>query len=238
MMKWSEIMTLDCKTINLKKGSKGDSVKELQTILKEKGYYTGKIDGDFGSMTETAVKKLQKSQGNTQDGWFGQKTCSKLNQKTTTISTTTSTKSTGKIIPILEKVGGVKVTGHRTLLKNFAKVKYKYYNNDIYGQDTALKRIQNKQPLNCVDQAQLYYYGYKEAGFEDEIVIVRGTVTCSSGNTFGHVWCRVKEDGRWINVDPSAISAHGYGYGKLICNRAYTITNVNPAWLISDDGKT
>lgn len=74
-------MTLDCKKINLKKGSKGKEVEELQTILKNKGFYQGKIDGDFGDMTTDAVKKLQRSQGNDTDGVFGPKTCNKLNQK-------------------------------------------------------------------------------------------------------------------------------------------------------------
>lgn len=71
---------LNCENINLKKGSKGENVKELQTILKQKGYYDGNIDGDFGDLTVQAVKLLQRHQGNTTDGWFGSKTCKKLNQ--------------------------------------------------------------------------------------------------------------------------------------------------------------
>lgn len=68
----------DCSKINLKKGSKGDDVKKLQNILKSKGYYTRQVDGDFGKYTEEAVKKLQKAQGNSEDGQFGPKTCNKL----------------------------------------------------------------------------------------------------------------------------------------------------------------
>lgn len=74
---------LNCKTINLKKGSKGNTVKELQQILQKKGYYDGKIDGDYGNLTVQAVKLLQRKQGNDPDGNFGPKTCSKLDQKTT-----------------------------------------------------------------------------------------------------------------------------------------------------------
>lgn len=74
---------LNCKTINLKKGSKGNTVKELQQILQKKGYYDGKIDGDYGDLTVQAVKLLQRKQGNDPDGNFGPKTCSKLDQKTT-----------------------------------------------------------------------------------------------------------------------------------------------------------
>ena len=90
-------MTLNCNNINLRKGSKGSQVKELQTILKEKKYYNGKIDGDYGNLTLEAVKKLQKNLGGLkQDGEFGPVTCKKLQStnKTTTTTTTTTAKNT------------------------------------------------------------------------------------------------------------------------------------------------
>lgn len=43
-----------------KKKKTNDCVKQMQTILKNKGFYTGKVDGWFGSMTTSAVKKFQK----------------------------------------------------------------------------------------------------------------------------------------------------------------------------------
>ena len=228
-------MVLNCKTVNLKKGSKGNEVKELQQILKNLGYYTRAIDGNFGAYTEDAVKKLQQKQGNSIDGWFGTKTCSKYYQNNKDTSTTSKT----PITDIIEKVGGIKVTGHRSLYNNFAKMRYNLYYNDIYPQAEALKRIQQGLPLNCTDFAQLYYKAYQEhKDWTDEIQIVRGVVRCSSGRSFGHVWTRVKEDGKWINVDPSAIAYHGYGYGRLICNNGFTVTNINPAWAVSDDGRT
>ena len=234
-------MVLECNKVNLKKGSKGTEVIELQKILKDRKYYSREIDGQFGKYTEEAVKKLQKELGVTVDGWFGKKTCTKLNQKTTTAKTTTTSKTKSKtpITDIIEKVGGVKVTGRRSLYKNFLKMKYKLYYNDVYGREEALNRIQKGLELNCVDFAQLYFYACKEhEDWKDEIVLVRGVVTCKSGKSFGHIWCRVKEDGKWINVDPSAAAAHDYDYGKLICTKGYKITNVNPDWLLSDDGKT
>lgn len=56
----------------LKRGSKGDDVKKLQTKL---GLTT---DGDFGPATEAAVIKYQKENGLTQDGIVGNATWSKL----------------------------------------------------------------------------------------------------------------------------------------------------------------
>lgn len=83
----------DCTKINLRRGSGNNSadVTKLQTILKARGYYTRQIDGEFGKYTENAVKKLQSAQGNTPDGWFGQKTCQKLQGTSTTSNNATNT---------------------------------------------------------------------------------------------------------------------------------------------------
>ncbi len=58
----------------LKTGSKGDLVKALQTKLKALGYYTGEIDGDFGSSTAAAVKEFQRRNGLHVDGVAGENT--------------------------------------------------------------------------------------------------------------------------------------------------------------------
>lgn len=58
----------------LKKGSKGKYVKTLQTNLEKLKYYFGKIDGDFGSGTEQAVKNFQKDYNLLIDGIVGVKT--------------------------------------------------------------------------------------------------------------------------------------------------------------------
>lgn len=47
------------KTI-LSMGSRGQEVRELQKLLKEKGYYRDSIDGKFGQKTKEAVKAFQK----------------------------------------------------------------------------------------------------------------------------------------------------------------------------------
>lgn len=226
-------MTLNCEKVNLKKGSKGDEVKELQTILKQKGYYTRQVDGDFGTYTETAVKQLQKAQGNTQDGWFGPKTCKKLQQKQTTNNKT-------KLLQRFEKATKSTITDYKTLYTAFGKVKYVLYYNDIYTLEQEITRIEKGQALNCTDQAQLALQLLLDLGYtKNQVRIVRGVVTCNSGKGFGHVWLQVNIDGNgWKNYDPSAKSAHGYNMGTLICTRGYTVTNINPNWAVSDDGRT
>lgn len=55
----------------LKNGSEGEEVKELQSQLKQKGYFTGQVTGYFGSMTEEAVKRFQSKNKLTADGVVG-----------------------------------------------------------------------------------------------------------------------------------------------------------------------
>lgn len=52
-------------------GSTGQTVRQIQTALKNRGYYTGKVDGIFGKLTTAAVKKFQKDYGLKVDGIVG-----------------------------------------------------------------------------------------------------------------------------------------------------------------------
>lgn len=55
----------------LQNGSQGDDVKRLQDALKQKGFYAGLVDGDFGPGTTAAVKAFQASKGLSADGVAG-----------------------------------------------------------------------------------------------------------------------------------------------------------------------
>ncbi len=57
-----------------KYGSRGSEVKQIQTKLKELGYYKGSVDGIFGKQTKSAVIAFQKNCGLTADGIAGPKT--------------------------------------------------------------------------------------------------------------------------------------------------------------------
>lgn len=61
-----------------KQGSTGQTVKTIQTKLKNWGYYTGTVDGIFGSKTTAAVKYFQRSNGLTVDGIVGAKTAAAM----------------------------------------------------------------------------------------------------------------------------------------------------------------
>lgn len=57
-----------------KKGSSGAVVTQIQTKLKSWGYYTGTVDGIYGSGTERAVRAFQQKNGLTVDGKAGGQT--------------------------------------------------------------------------------------------------------------------------------------------------------------------
>lgn len=58
----------------LRQGSTGGEVKEVQRRLKNWGYYSGAVDGIFGSGTKKAVILFQKKNGLTADGIVGKAT--------------------------------------------------------------------------------------------------------------------------------------------------------------------
>ena len=57
-----------------KYGSTGSEVRTIQDKLKRWGYYTGNVDGIYGSQTVAAVKKFQQKNGLAVDGIAGPKT--------------------------------------------------------------------------------------------------------------------------------------------------------------------
>ena len=57
-----------------KKGSSGSVVSQIQTLLKNQGFYSGTVDGIYGSGTEAAVKRYQQRFGLKADGIAGPQT--------------------------------------------------------------------------------------------------------------------------------------------------------------------
>ena len=55
-------------------GSSGEEVRQIQTRLKEWGYYKGDVDGIYGSRTQQAVRDFQRANGLSVDGIAGEKT--------------------------------------------------------------------------------------------------------------------------------------------------------------------
>ncbi len=69
-----------------KRGSTGEEVRQIQTRLKNWGYYTGSVDGIYGKQTEDAVKYFQRTNGLAVDGIAGAKTLAALGIASTSSS--------------------------------------------------------------------------------------------------------------------------------------------------------
>ena len=85
----------------LKKGSKGDDVKELQELLNIT------VDGDFGPATELAVMKFQAQKGLVADGIVGPKTWEKLTSSTQSKPNQSSESTSGYVWILDNGHGGI-----------------------------------------------------------------------------------------------------------------------------------
>ncbi len=71
-------------------GSTGQEVRNIQTKLKNWGYFNSAVDGIFGSKTEAAVKSFQRKNGLTPDGIAGSATLAKIGLPTGSSSQSSS----------------------------------------------------------------------------------------------------------------------------------------------------
>ncbi|MBR4039458.1 MAG: peptidoglycan-binding protein [Clostridia bacterium] len=137
-------------TSTASKGSSVDTntIKSVQTMLKELKYYSGEVTGNVGSKTETAIKQFQKEYDLTADGVAGPKTVAKLeavyNDKYGSASSSGSSGSGLRLGSTGEKV--------RNLQQDLTTLGY--YWADITGSfgaktQTAVKSFQQKNGLTA-----------------------------------------------------------------------------------------
>lgn len=72
------VMDISVQAASLKRGSTGKAVREAQSRLRRWGYYNYAVDGIFGSRTEAAVRRFQRTNGLTVDGIIGKQTANAL----------------------------------------------------------------------------------------------------------------------------------------------------------------
>lgn len=90
----------------LRRGSTGEEVKTLQRKLKQWGYYTGVVDGIFGSGTENAVKYFQRKNGLTADGVVGTQTAKALGITLSGTAQSTSSSNSSDIYLLAQCIYG------------------------------------------------------------------------------------------------------------------------------------
>lgn len=76
-------------------GSRGETVRQVQTKLKQWGYYSGSVDGVFGQSTYEAVTWFQRANGLTADGTVGGATLAALGISAQSAEGTTAASAAG-----------------------------------------------------------------------------------------------------------------------------------------------
>ena len=93
----------------LEKGMKGEDVLAAQVRLQKYGYYTGTLDGSFGSVMLSAVKQFQRKNELVADGKIGPQTLALLNSDTAVgksdpaVSGTLQPGSSGEAVKVLQR---------------------------------------------------------------------------------------------------------------------------------------
>ena len=85
-------------------GSTGEEVKQIQTRLKEWGYYKGNVDGIYGSATQKAVKDFQRANGLAADGIAGEKTLEAIGISSSGSSSSGQTSSNSSDLNLLSRL--------------------------------------------------------------------------------------------------------------------------------------
>lgn len=137
-----------------------------------------------------------------------------------------------KLTPICDKLSnltGVQIDTYKGIYAAMEHFSYQFYYEDVKTQSEVFESMAG----NCVDLNQVAYIALIEKYGTENVQIVRGVINCSQ--QYGHVWCRIKIDGSWVNFDASA-AAKGYGLGDMICGTIDSITDINPYWAVNDTG--
>jgi hypothetical protein len=109
---------------------------------------------------------------------------------------------------------------------------YELYYNDKKTRDetlTALTKI-GKPGVNCVDISQVVRQILLDMKLGN-VNIWRGRFQCG-----GHIWVTYGSNNKIF--DAAGMMKWGYDIGKYMCSGKPTELVKNPAWLLSDDGKT
>lgn len=85
-------------------GSRGTEVSQIQTKLKRWGYYSGSVDGIYGSQTLSAVKYFQRTNGLTPDGIAGEQTLKAMGITSSSSSGNSSSSTNNSDLNILSRL--------------------------------------------------------------------------------------------------------------------------------------
>jgi len=97
----------DSENVLSKYGSRGEEVRKIQEKLKKWGYYSGEVDGIFGTQTKNAVMYFQRKNGLTVDGIAGPKTLAEMGIS----SSSSSSSNTSNDVYLLARIISAEARG-------------------------------------------------------------------------------------------------------------------------------
>ena len=152
----------------LKKGSNGDDVKELQTLLNNNGYKLD-TDGIYGNKTAAAVKDYQQKNNLAADGIAGTQTLSKL--KGNTVSQQTPTVPTQPQTPAAVQQQPQTQTSQTT------------YADQI---NSIVQKILNREPVQYDYNGDPMYQMYKDAYIQNGQLASKDALARAAALTGGY----------------------------------------------------
>lgn len=188
---------------NIKLGSSGTDVAQLQRDLKTLGYYAAEITGSVGAKTQTAIKEFQRKNGLSADGVAGNKTLAAIaaavgrssSSGSMSTSETLRLNSSGSSVSALQQnltalgIYSAEVTGH-------------------YGSKTeaAVRKFQQSHGLNADGIA-----GPKT------LTAIASAVGGKGGSAAGSISGTLKEgsSGSDVTTLQNMLKALGYYYGEV-----------------------
>ena len=195
----SNTVSNNATTDDLKIGTTGEKVSELQKWLKEGHFYTGEIDGNYSNHTEAAVKLFQKTAHITEDGWVGnetRETIEKWDQGLITApSTETSSTSTSQATTSTETSGTS--TSQATTDKSYKTSSKTTTSSRSYSTSGT------KGTGDCWTNSEILYNQLTSSGTKARIVQY-GTSLSSN-----HRSVQTYQNGAWVDYD---YKGNGYGY--------------------------
>ena len=130
----------------LSKGDQGDAVSTLQQRLKDLGYYSGKVDGDYGGGTQEAVRLFQSQNSLTVDGVCGGATMAAIFATDAPSAQVTPTPDPANLPMLVNRdhpVDESYTPGHLVVLRNVLPSSLVYVKGkDIQGDQTAVTALQ------------------------------------------------------------------------------------------------
>lgn len=164
-----------------------DDIKEWQTFLKGKGYYTGSIDGDFGTNTDAATRAYQRDNGLDVDGIVGVNTWGHAGYKSynTPIEAPESTPfeydpytKSQSVIDAEEKASDAD-----DAYNNYGDFS-KYY--DRKSLDDVMLAIQNRKPFSYDLNGDALYQQYKDKYIQQGKMAMQDTMGQAAAMTGGY----------------------------------------------------